>query len=156
MSVHVKTLAGKSFTVHVAPSNTIRDIKNEIRREEDIPPEHQRPIYVGRELNDDRKLSDYGISSLSVLQLVTKTATTIPIRVETVSGQSFAFDVAISDTVKRVKEMLKDKAGTPTDLQRLVFAGSVLDDGQPLSHYNVQSESTLHLVLRLRGGKDGF
>jgi ubiquitin C len=123
--------------------------------------------YNGQELQDEKSWEFYGISEGTTLLLSHKLQVTVIVQKDT--GMRFACSVSPYSEVLALKHTIQDKEGIPpgtplglmsslrliailVDQQRLIFRGEKLEDMFPLSKYGIEGDSTIHLLMRLRGG----
>jgi hypothetical protein len=168
INVNIRMLSGKQFSIETDIGSSVSDLKKLIFNESQIKEATQRLIFKQSILQDDRKLSSYSIIENSTIHMILTTRAPQQIvvnsnvkkpegvcwnvYVSTLTGKKFIFAVADATTVYNLKELVLDKEGIPIDQQRMIFAGKQLEDNYKLIDYNICQDSTVHLVLRLKGG----
>ncbi|XP_045084018.1 polyubiquitin-like [Aegilops tauschii subsp. strangulata] len=129
-------------------SDTIWDVKDKIQDMEGIPAGQQK-LLLG-----SCTLEDYNIKEESTLTL--DLSPQMHIFVKTLTDKIMTIEVEQADTIDSVKAKIFDETGICPGRQHLVFAGNELEDSCTLADYNVQNESTLHIVLRFRCQRGGM
>jgi len=150
LQLFIKTLTGDTITIEVPPDSSIKKIKEEIAKKKDILPRQQRLMLNGRELNDDKNVSDYNISNNATIHLIIK-LTGLEIFIKDENNRTITLVVDQEDTIKKVKELYYEK--TNEQVVILLFNGVNLSDEMKIKDYGIQQNSTLQTSKRLKGGK---
>ena len=108
-------------------------------------------IYKNKKLLYNNPMDYQGIKDGDTIELENRN--TVEIKVKTLTGKTLTLSVELNDSVETLKSLIQIFEGIPPDQARLIYAGMQLEEHRQLSKYKIQSESTIHLILRLRGGK---
>ncbi|XP_041058091.1 polyubiquitin-like [Carcharodon carcharias] len=155
MRLQVKFMTGEIIELDIDPSIQVSALKKMIYERTKVPHFRQRLVVQNGNtevLQDSRRLSDYNVSPSHEVMLIVKNEERMQIFLKNDKGKISTYDVLPSESVQDFRARVQRQEGVPAHQQRLVCEGKQLEDGRTLADYNIQSESTIFLVLRLRGG----
>ncbi|CAH3160664.1 unnamed protein product, partial [Porites lobata] len=132
----------QTITLAVDPDDSIANLKSIINAKKGFPVDEQGIVYNGRELEDDRTVSDYNIPNKSTLNLVFR-VNAVEIFVKMSTGIDVRFKLIKSNTIKNVKERIQLSQDIPCDMQRLHYLRRLLEDKYTLSDYSIKNGSVL-------------
>ena len=130
--------------------STIYDYFTIQKKQDNLLPSHQRLIFGGKQLEDDKTLMDYNIQNEATLHLVVRLKGGQTIYVKTLIGDVFTFEFDENQTIAEVKQKIEETENIPVNEQRLFFNNKQLADNKTLKEYKIEEEDTIQLVLRKR------
>jgi len=167
--ISIQMISDQKLNIFAPPSSTVLSIKHKIAETIKVDTDNQRLLFSGMVLQDDSTLEDYGLATGSIIQLSTPPGVKIAMQKETqkrvrgpepevqifiknLNGKTMTVMISPTDTVESLMMKIQERTDIPPSEQRILYGGKQLVPEKILADYNISKESTLHLVLRLRGG----
>lgn len=156
MQIHVKTLNGKTITLNVEPNETINKIKAKIKDSTGVSPIQQKLSFNNTLLEGWKSLADYNIQNQCSITAIFALKNGINVIVKLSTGKTITITIDPDDTIKAVKERIRESEGFLPAQQELKFGKLVLDDELTVNDYSIQNESTIILTPILKEGMQVF
>jgi ubiquitin len=157
VQVFIKPLGKAPIPINVRLTDSIDEVIDKFKQNQDLNSHEEcQLIFNGRSYWGDRSLADCQIDEDDVLHLQVFERDWMQIRIKTMTGKSFIAIVTPSDSVEKLKLKIEQLDETPPTQQRLIFEGRQLEDRKTLGSYQMENESTVHLVLRMVGMISSF
>ena len=148
MQIFVKIPSGRTITIQCEPCDTVLNVKNWVNDREGIHPDAQRLIYGGKQLIDEKAISEYNIQSEATLTLVYRLCGGITVIAIPITGRQYKIRTKESETVAQLMEKIQDATGIPVEKQRLLSKGQDLwkTPGATLGSFAMGEGSTVHVI----------
>jgi len=143
----IKMEIGKIIRMLVVENETIKSLKDEINYSEGINPENQILLFEGKQLENNKFISDYGIQKESIIYLIIKKKISIIIKMK--KGTVIKMLVDKNETIKNLKDKIYDKEEINPDNQILIFEGKELENNKNINDYGIQNDSLIYLNINL-------
>jgi len=148
LEIQVKSLLGREYLVTIDPSKNIYDLKNAVSKLCLNDPQYIRFIYCGIEMKNSRTIESYNVQKSSLIHLVILNRP-LKLYIQSIDGNILSLSVDKKITVGGLKQTIVSELNIPIEKINLIFCGKIMsDDCKPVVDYNVEFETTIHLVMK--------
>ncbi|XP_051778164.1 polyubiquitin-B-like isoform X6 [Erpetoichthys calabaricus] len=156
MELTVKFLSGGTYSLNVSPSITVKQLKQKIESQSGYPAQHMKLAVQNRLTNnlekEDCSLHQYGLEPGTIVTVLITEPKLMQVFLKNDKGQTKTYEIQPGETVTQFKQKVYRGEKVPTNQMILIYEGKQLEDGRKMDDYNIQSNKTIYLQLRLRGG----